>query len=93
MDIRILLLLFAVVGGSAGMAGMFGWILHRLSRLESGLPDDTNRLLAENNALRDQVESLQSAMTALDERVDFTEKLLEERRPDPALGPGKEDGE
>jgi outer membrane murein-binding lipoprotein Lpp len=90
MPLAILLLLFAVIAGSVGMAGMFGWIMHRLSKLESGSPTETRRLAADNEALRDQIQALQSTLTALDERMDFTEKLLEERRPDPALGPGEE---
>jgi len=77
-----LFVLIAAVVGSAGMVGVLAWIHQRLRRLESGTAPDSDRLLAENADLRDQLEAMRSDLNALDERVDFTERLLEGRKPE-----------
>lgn len=87
--VPVILIILAAVAGSTGMVGFAGWIMHRLSRLESMAPGELQRLLSENEALRDQVEALRSDMKKLDERVDFTERLLEGKKPE-SIGPGSD---
>jgi hypothetical protein len=87
MTIAFLMVLILAVIGSAGMVGVFAWIHQRISRIEGGSPVELKRLLSENATLHEQVETLRSELRGLDERVDFTEKLLERKTPDRSIGP------
>lgn len=94
-----MLLLIVVVVGSAGMAAILGWILHRIARLEKHGPGGLGQLVGENEELREQMRLLEAEVERLSEQVDFTEKLLERPRPgeardavgDPAGGGGVPD--
>jgi len=81
LTLPVLLLLLVAVGGSAGMAGILGWLFHRLSRLEAS-GQDLERLLSDNAALREQIEAMRSDIEQLGERVDFSERLLEKGAPE-----------
>jgi hypothetical protein len=70
LSLPILLLLLVAIGGSGAMVGILGWLFHRLSRLESH---------ADFEGLREQLGSVQRELSALTERVEFTENLLENR--------------
>lgn len=82
-----LIVLIAAVIGSAGFVAVFAWFHQRISRLEDGSPGDVRRLLAENASLHEQVEAMRSRLGALDERVDFTEKLIERKAPNRSVDP------
>lgn len=76
-----MLLLIVAVAGSAGMAAILGWVLHRIARLEKHGPGELGRVVGENEELREQMRLLEVEVERLSERVDFTEKLLERPRP------------
>ena len=86
MSVLFLMVLLAAVIGSSSLVAAFAWIIQRVSRLESASSPELDRLLSENAELRDQIESMRSDLQGLDERVDFTEKLLERKNPDALPG-------
>ena len=75
-----MILIMAV--GSCTMLAIFGWMWHRISKLEGGREDrsELGNMYEQLDALRDQVFSVEDEMAKLNERVDFTEKLLEAPR-------------
>lgn len=91
LSLPVLLLLIVAVGGSAGMVAIFGWLFHRLSRLESQGPVDVRQLQTTIEELQNELVSVRSELGALTERVDFTEKLLEAPRETmPPLSTGRD---
>ena len=78
MTIAALMIIFAAVIGSTAMVGIFAYLFHRLSQIESGTTDAAgSRQLDERvNLMQEELLSLQTEMSALAERLDFTEKLL-----------------
>jgi hypothetical protein len=86
LSVLFLMVLLAAVIGSSSLVAAFAWIIQRVSRLESASSPELDRLLSENAELRDQIESMRSDLQGLDERVDFTEKLLERKNPDALPG-------
>ena len=81
MTFALLLLLIVVVAGSAGMVTVLGWLHRRIARLEEHGPGKARELVAENEELREQMRLLEVQLERLEDRVDFTEKLLERPRP------------
>ena len=74
-----LLIIFAAVLGSMTMVGILAYFLHRIRRLESA---DTREvaiegMIDEMEAMRTEMLTAQNEMLALAERLDFTERLLE----------------
>jgi hypothetical protein len=85
------LVLIAAVIGSAGMVGVLARIHQRISRLEGGSAGELRRLLSANTVHEEQIEAMRSDLRALDERVDFTEKLIGRQRLDSSIGPPETD--
>lgn len=86
MMIPVLLLVIVAVLGSAGMVAILGNLFSRVSRLEGngrGRSKEVGRGPTEYEELREQMEVLRSEMHRLEQRVDFTEKLLEGPRERP----------
>lgn len=61
--------------GSAAMAGIIAYLLHRIKRLEDGTQDLTE-LTAALYTLQERLDANDRSMGQLEERVDFTERLL-----------------
>ena len=82
MTIAALLLILILVVGSGTMAVLLGWMWHRISKLEGGREDrsELGNVYQRLDALRDQVFAAEDEMVRLNERVDFTEKLLDAPR-------------
>jgi outer membrane murein-binding lipoprotein Lpp len=77
-----ILVLLAAVGGTAFLLGGGVWLWRRLERLESGEPGGAAgrpRLDGEVEELRRELEASREERRRLAERVDFLERLLEER--------------
>lgn len=79
MSVFLLLLVTAVIGSTVLMATL-GWLSQRINRIEGGGSRELQRLLDENEELREQMRLLEGEVERLAERVDFTEKLLEKPR-------------
>ena len=62
------------------MAAIIAYLMHRLSKLEAGGTDGA-RMLAELESLKQQLESTDHTLGKLEERMDFTEKLLGDGSP------------
>ena len=73
-----LLIVFAAVLGSAAMIGVLGSLFYRIRQIEAKRTDEigAGRANVEIEAMRDQLLSIREEMSALTERLDFTEKLL-----------------
>lgn len=87
MSIAILILMLLAVVGGGTMVAILGWIMSRMKQLESR-PGDRSELgiiSQQMDALRDQLFAVEDEMAKLNERVDFTEKLLEAPRAQPEL--------
>lgn len=87
LSLPVLLLVIAAVVGSAAMTAIFGWLLHRINRLESSGPDSARQLAPQLEALQEELASVRGDLEALAERVDFTERLLENPQTDHARLP------
>jgi hypothetical protein len=78
MGLIALFIIFAAVIGSAAMVGVLAYFLSRIRRLEgtpSGGPG-SHQLTDQVNGMAEELMSLQSEVSRLTERLDFTEKLL-----------------
>ncbi len=86
MTIAALMLILIAALGSGAMVAIFAWFYQRMKQIESGRNDGSDwALMAEQlDVVRDQLSAMDDEMTRLNERVDFTEKLLE---PGPEEGP------
>ena len=87
MSIAILILMLLAVVGGGTMVAILGWITSRMKQLESR-PGDRSELgiiSQQMDVLRDQLFAVEDEMAKLNERVDFTEKLLEAPRAQPGL--------
>lgn len=83
IDLPVLLLIFAVLVGSTGMMGVFGYLISRVRRLEAGTGEDgDSNLLDEIRRTRRELAEVKRDLVALGETVDFTERLLAEPRPE-----------
>ena len=85
----MVLIILAAVLGSAVMVAAFGWLFVRMRRLEAGDPGgrDLHHLLERMDDLREQFLNVQDELSQLNERVDFTERLLEPGGEPPGIGP------
>ena len=71
--LSLLILVLLVVGG-LGLVGQL--IQRRPPPVEGPNPDDVRRLADTVESLREEVQRLSGHLDALDERMDFTERLL-----------------
>lgn len=71
-----LIVLLVAVAGSGVMMAILTWIYLRIKDLPTGTRFDGSLLTEEIQRLREDFGLLQSEVTSLAERVDFTEKLL-----------------
>ena len=77
ISLTVLLILFAAVIGSAAMASVLVHFLYRIRQIEVGSTEVGSRQLVDQlNLMRDELLTVQDEMSALSERLDFTEKLL-----------------
>jgi len=76
LSIAALLLVFAGVIGAGSMVAVFAYFLHRLRSIESGGGGDSRLLVEQVNRIREELITVQEEMSSLNERFDFTEKLL-----------------
>jgi hypothetical protein len=77
-SLTVLFIIFAAVIGSTAMGGVLVYLLSRIRRIESGPPSaPPSRALAEDLArLESELEAMRDDVSALSERLDFTERLL-----------------
>jgi outer membrane murein-binding lipoprotein Lpp len=77
-SLTALFIIFAAVIGSASMVAIFAYFLHRIRQIESGTGDDasSHQLSGDVRQMREELVAVQEEMSALTERLDFTEKLL-----------------
>lgn len=77
-SLTALFIIFAAVIGSASMVAIFAYFLHRIRQIESGTAgeDGSHELSDQVSQMRDELLAVQEEMSALTERLDFTEKLL-----------------
>ena len=73
------MLILVAALGSGSLVAIFAWFYQRMKQLEGGRNDDSElALISEQlDVVRDQLGAMDDEMTRLNERVDFTEKLLE----------------
>ena len=73
--------------GFFGLMGLKTWSNHKLKMRE--MPDGENERLSEAvQQLYDEVGSMREDLAELQERVDFTERMLSEVKSRNAIGPG-----
>ncbi len=77
-SLTALLIVFAAVVGSTAMIGIFAYFLHRIRQIEANTTGeaDSHQLVDQVNGMREELLTVQEEMSALSERLDFTEKLL-----------------
>jgi hypothetical protein len=89
MDPGVAVFLIPISGilGFCGIVGLKIWTNHKLKLRET--PDgDSERLTVAIQQLHDEVGSLRDEVAELQERVDFTERMLSEVKSRNAIGPG-----
>ncbi len=88
MPPEVLILFFGSLFGIGGIILLGQWL--RYKQLQSGsAPEEMDRILEAIESLRQEVGRLDDSVQALDERVDFAERLLSEPR-DPQLPRGRD---
>ncbi|MGD8276432.1 MAG: hypothetical protein PVH00_00335 [Gemmatimonadota bacterium] len=85
--LTLVVLALLLVGG----LGLVGQMVGRRPPVEGANPDEVRRLAETVESLREEVQRLSGHVDALDERVDFTERLLSpprdsQRTEDPPRG-------
>ena len=75
------------VGGGLAIAGMKMWFNHQLKMRETP-GGDNERLIEAVQQLQDEFGSMREDFAELQERVDFTERVLSEVRARNVIGPG-----
>lgn len=77
-SLTALLIVFAAVIGSAAMMGIIVYFLHRIRQIEAKAIGEagSHHLLDRVDAMQEELLAVQKEMSALSERLDFTEKLL-----------------
>lgn len=86
-SLTALLIIFAAVIGSTAMMGVLGYFLHRIRQIEAGSAGEAGSNLVDRmDGMQDELLKVQEEMSALSERLDFTEKLL--MRGDDTEAPG-----
>jgi hypothetical protein len=76
MSLAALFILLAALIGTTAMVGVFAFLFHRVRRIEDGREAGPYRLAEQVQRLEEELLSVQTEMSALSERLDFTEKLL-----------------
>ncbi len=76
MSLAALFILLAALIGTTAMVGVFAFLFHRVRRIEDGSEAGPYRLAEQVQRLEEELLSVQTEMSALSERLDFTEKLL-----------------
>ena len=73
-----LFIIFAVVIGTTAMVATIGYLLHRIRVIEgnSGSGEGSHQLFDRVTDLGDDLFGMQEQISAMTERLDFTEKLL-----------------
>jgi hypothetical protein len=77
--VEYVLVLLAAVAGSASLVGVGMWLHNRVKRLEDEKRDLLN-LTGQMDALREQVDVVQGHLGEINERLDFTERLVVQER-------------
>ncbi len=87
-SLTALFIVFAAVIGSAAMVGIIAYFLHRIRQIETRSTGEagSRQLFDHVNEMREELLTVQAEVSALSERLDFTEKLL--MRGDDAAEPG-----
>ena len=77
-SLTALFIVFAAVIGSTAMMGILAYLLHRIRQIEAGTTGDEgiHQLVGQVNGMREELLTVQDEVSALSERLDFTEKLL-----------------
>lgn len=77
-SLTALFIIFAAVIGSTAMMGILAYFLNRLRRIEASTTGEagSHQLADQVNAVREELMAVQTEMSALSERLEFTEKLL-----------------
>ena len=89
MDPGVIGIFIPILGilGVFGLMGLKTWSNHKLKMRE--MPDgDSGRLTEAVQQLHDEVGSMREEVAELQERVDFTERVLAEVKSRNAIGPG-----
>ncbi len=73
-SIAAILVIIAAVVGTGTMVAFFAFLLNRIREVERGR--EPAMLADQVQAIREQLLDVQDQITALQERVDFTDKLL-----------------
>lgn len=93
MTLAETLILLAAIGGTGWLVAMFGWLWHRLRRLEDALgPTGTghDRLQEDVGLLRADLLDGLDRMNSVGERLDFMERLLGEPGAQRTIAPSRE---
>ena len=81
LSTSVVLIILAAVIGSGAMTLVLAWIIHRVRSLElSAGGADLERLAEQVDELRDDIQSANTGIVDLTERLDFTERLLTDGR-------------
>ncbi len=86
-DALAIIIPILAVTGSFVLIGFKGWANHQL-RMRETSGGDNERLAEAVQQLHDEVGSMREDVAEIQERVDFTERLLSEARSRNAIGPG-----
>jgi hypothetical protein len=85
MSFAVLFLVLFVLVGSGSMVATLGLMWNRIRQIEGGRKDgsELSNISQQLETVRDQLFLVEDEMARLNERVDFTEKLLEPPRVEP----------
>lgn len=86
-DVIALVMSVLVVSGTFILVGLKGWSNHKIRMLKA-TGGDQDRLVEAVEQLQDELGAMREDLTELNERVDFTERLLAEAKSRNAIGPG-----
>ncbi len=77
-SLTALLIVFAAVVGSAAMMGILSYLLHRIRQIEAKATGEggLHQLADRVEAMQEELSTVQTEMSTLSERLDFTERLL-----------------
>ncbi len=85
-SLTALLIIFAAVIGSTALISILAYLLHRIRQIEARTAGQagSHQLADQVHVMREELLTFQEEMSALSERLDFTERLL--MRGDEAAG-------
>lgn len=77
-SLTALLIVFAAVIGSAAMMGILTYLFHRIRQIEAVNTGETGpgHLVDRVDAMQEELLTVREDMSALSDRLDFTERLL-----------------